>query len=556
MALLVTTSALTATHSAQTSLGRKEGRPNSVSWHISPATRGYTLSVRSRAARITSDLGVEALKPSKQDITKKSFPPGFVFGAGTSSYQIEGAWNEDGKGPSIWDHYCHTYPDKIKFRHNGDVAVNSYHMYEEDVKMLKAMGMGAYRGNAPRWGKSSGYQLLQQPYQQLLENGIKPYVTLFHWETPQALEDEYRSFLSPRIVNDFKDFAEVCFKNFGDRVKHWITFNEPYVFCCNAYGIGKHAPGRCSPGNPCAVPTGDSLAEPYQAGHNLLLAHAEAARLYKKKYQEHQEGQIGIALVSMGYEPFDKTNHVHSQARDRSIDHNLGWFLEPLYRGDYPFSMRSLIRDRLPNFTPEEKAKLQGSYDMLGLNYYTSRFSRHVDYSPLYSPTQYKDDAYAEVGIIGADGQHIGEDTGTGWLCYYPEGLKNLLMVIRDRYGNPPIYITENGVGDQDEGDLSMDNAVNDDVRLNYLNDHIAVVKESIDMGSKVRGHFTWSLLDNFEWQNGFTHRFGLIYVDYNDNLKRHMKNSAKWFSKFNGVDKKDTQVAAGELSNGVPKSN
>ncbi|TVU51459.1 hypothetical protein EJB05_02891, partial [Eragrostis curvula] len=516
MALLAT-AAITTTHIENAELGRKEGRPNSVSWRLSPA-RGYTLRLRSRAARISSDLGVEVVKPAKQVVTKKSFPPGFIFGAGTSSYQIEGGWNEGGKGPSTWDHYCHTYPEKIKFRHNGDVAVDSYHMYEEDVIMLKAMGMDAYRfsicwprilpkGTLQGGINQEGINYYNNLINKLIENGIKPYVTLFHWEIPQALEEEYGSFLSPRIVNDYKNYAEVCFRNFGDRVKHWFTFNEPYVFCCNAYSIGKHAPGRCSPGGPCAVPSGDSLVEPYKVGHHLLLAHAEAARLYMKKYQDHQEGQIGIALVSMGYEPYDKNHHVHSQARDRSIDYNLGWF------------------------------------------------SRHVDYSPLYSPTLNTEDAYAEFETIGVDGHSIGEDTGTGWLCKYPEGLKNLLMVIRDRYGNPPIYITENGVGDYDDGNLPMEKALNDDVRLNYLKDHIAIVKESIDMGCKVRGHFSWSLIDNFEWQNGFTNRFGLIYVDHNDNLKRHMKKSAKWFAEFNGVARNEKQLAAGELSNGVPPS-
>ncbi|TVU51448.1 hypothetical protein EJB05_02879, partial [Eragrostis curvula] len=597
MAFLAT-AAITTTHTANAGLGRKEGRPNRVSWRLSPA-RGYTLRLRSRAARISSDLGVEAMKPAKQVVTKKSFPPGFIFGAGTSSYQIEGGWNEGGKGPSTWDHYCHTYPEKIKFRHNGDVAVDSYHMYEEDVKMLKAMGMDAYRfsicwprilpkGTLQGGINQEGINYYNNLINKLIENGIKPYVTLFHWEIPQALEEEYGSFLSPRIVNDYKNYAEVCFRNFGDRVKHWFTFNEPYVFCCNAYSIGKHAPGRCSPGGPCAVPSGDSLVEPYKVGHHLLLAHAEAARLYMKKYQDHQEGQIGIALVSMGYEPYDKNHHVHSQARDRSIDYNLGWFLEPLYRGDYPFTMRALIQDRLPQFTAEEKNKLIGSFDMLGLNYYTSRFSRHVDYSPLYSPTLNTEDAYAEFeskkfcinfGPSFKRGWILMSEltivlwnifflnlfqqlalmvivlTGTGWLCKYPEGLKNLLMVIRDRYGNPPIYITENGVGDYDDGNLPMEKALNDDVRLNYLKDHIAIVKESIDMGCKVRGHFSWSLIDNFEWQNGFTNRFGLIYVDHNDNLKRHMKKSAKWFAEFNGVARNEKQLAAGELSNGVPPS-
>ncbi|GJN13500.1 hypothetical protein PR202_gb00212 [Eleusine coracana subsp. coracana] len=565
---LSATFALTTTNTAHPYLGCKTRILNIVPWRISPE-KGYTLSIRSRAARISSDNGVKTVKPAKQVVTKSSFPPDFVFGAGTSSYQIEGGWDEDGKGPSIWDHYCHTYPEKIVGGGNGDIAVNSYHMYEEDVKMLKAMGMDAYKfsiswprilpkGTLQGGINQAGIDYYNNLINKLLENGIKPYVVLFHWETPLALEKDYQSFLSPRIVNDFKDYVEVCFKNFGDRVKHWFTFNEPYVFVNNAYGAGKHAPGRCSPDanpdEPCVDQTGNSLVEPYKVGHNLLLAHAEAVCLYKQKYQEHQQGEIGIALVSMDYEPLSNTEHVHSEAQHRFIDYNLGWFLEPLYRGDYPFSMRALIRERLPYFTPEERKKLIGSYDMLGLNYYTSRFAKHIDFSPSRMHKINTDDVYAQAEKQ-ANGRYIGKSTGTDWLYSYPEGLKNLLTIIRERYGNPPVYITENGVGDMDRnGDLPVEKALNDDVRLNYLKDHIAIIKESIDMGCKVRGHFTWALLDNFEWQNGFTQRFGLIYVDRNNDLKRHMKKSAKWFAEFNLAGAKiDQQELAS--SNGVPKS-
>ncbi|KAL6905874.1 hypothetical protein ACP4OV_003475 [Aristida adscensionis] len=393
------------------------------------------------------------------------------------------------------------------------------------------MGMDAYRfsicwprilpdGTVQGGINPEGIKYYNKLIDKLLENGIKPYVTLFHWETPQALDKAYGSFLNRRIVNDFREFAEVCFRNFGDRVKHWFTFNEPYVFCNNAYS-------------------------PYAAGHHLLLAHAEAARVYRSRYQQVQEGQIGMALVSMGYEPLDERRHVHAQARERCIDHNLGWFLEPLTRGDYPFSMRALVRDRLPRFSPDEQRTLLGSYDVLGLNYYTSWFASHIDYDPLHKPLLAAADVYARPEKIGVDGEYIGENTGTDWLYSYPEGLKQLLTIIRDRYGNPPIYITENGVGDIDDGNLLMEDALNDDVRLNYIKEHIAIVKESIDMGCKVRGHFTWSLLDNFEWQNSFTQRFGLIYVDHSNNFKRHMKKSAKWFADFNGAAAKDKRRRA-----------
>ncbi|KAF8762269.1 hypothetical protein HU200_009656 [Digitaria exilis] len=319
---------------------------------------------------------------------------------------------------------------------------------------------------------------------------IEPYVTIFHWDTPQALEEEYKGFLSPRIVKDYTDFAKVCFEHFGDEVKNWFTFNEPHMFCTFAYGMGEHAPGRCSPELQCAIPCGDSLREPYLVGHHILLAHAEVASLYKDNYK--------------CYEPYNEKTFLDKQAKERSIEFNLGWFMEPVFHGDYPFSMRALVGHRLPHFKDDEKEKLKHSYDMMGINYYTSM-------------------------------------TGTGWIRSYPKGLKELLMIMKDRYGNPPMYITENGTADYDDGNLSMKDALNDCIRLDYLQRHISVLKESIDSGADVRGHFTWSLLDNFEWALGYTSRFGLIYVDRNDGFKRYMKRSARWFKEFNSARGKMT---------------
>ncbi|KAK3136373.1 hypothetical protein QOZ80_5BG0432990 [Eleusine coracana subsp. coracana] len=493
--------------------------------------RSYNkLNHRARAAKIRNGLGAQAVKPSKPAISRSSFPSDFIFGAATSSYQIEGAWNEDGKGLSTWDHYCHTYPYLIKGGSNGDVAVDSYHIYPEDVKMLKAMGMDAYRfsicwprilpnGTLQGGINKAGIDYYNKLINLLIENGIKPYVTLFHWETPQALDEKYHSFLCSSIVKDFKDYAEVCFDNFGDRVKQWFTFNEPYVFCCNAYGIGKHAPGRCSPGQECAIQSGNSLTEPYRVGHNLLLAHAEAPHLYRD-HRHSDGGQIGMALVSMGYEPYDRTEFVNAQAQARSIDYNLGWFMEPVVRGDYPFSMRSLVGSRLPYFTEAEQEKLVGSYDMMGLNYYTSRFSTNINMSPTITPILNTDDAYSKNGENGPDGKPIG-----------PNGHR----LLNEGSAFKVLFFCA-GVGDMDDGTLTPEKAKNDTTRLNYIQEHIAVLKQSIDFGSNVRGHFTWSLLDNFEWQNGYTQRFGLIYVDRNNNFERSMKKSAEWFAEFNQV--------------------
>ncbi|CAN6363718.1 unnamed protein product [Urochloa humidicola] len=545
MALLISSQI----HSAQSACLRSHIGPNvdNLSWHLSfssqKSKKRCKLSLRSRAQRISNELaGWEKLRPW-QVPRRDWFKPDFVFGASTSAYQIEGAWNEDGKGPSAWDHFSQNYPERIDDRSNGNVAVNSYHQYKDDVKMLKEMGMDAYRFSIS-WSRilpkgtlkgginKEGIQYYENLINSLIDNGIEPYVTIWHWDTPQALQEKYGGFLDRQIVKDYTDFARLCFEHFGDRVKHWLTFNEPHTFCWFSYGTGAHAPGRCSPGHDCAIPSGDSLTEPYLAGHNILLAHAEAVELYNKHYKG-ENGKIGMAFDVMGYEPYENTFH-DEQAQARAIDYNLGWFLEPVVRGDYPFSMRSLVKDRLPYFTHEEQKKLAGSYDILALNYYTSRFSKHIDMSPNFKPGVNTDDIYADILTHGSDGNPIGPNTGTFWIYSYPKGLKDLLLLMKNKYGNPPVYITENGIADMEP--MSIEVALEDSKRLDYLQRHIAIIKESIDCGVDVRGHFTWSLLDNFEWGSGYTSRFGLIYVDHKDGFKRHMKKSAKWFRDFNGA--------------------
>jgi len=285
----------------------------------------------------------------------------------------------------------------------------------------------------------------------------------------------------------------------------------------------------------CAVPEGDSLKEPYRAGHNILLAHAETVDMFKKYYNKGGNGKIGMALDVTGYEPYSDS-FLDEQARQRSIDFNLGWFLEPVVRGDYPFSMRSLVGDRLPMFTDVEKAKLVSSCDIMGLNYYTSTFSKHIDISSKFRPKLNTEEAYSCLETVGSDGNTIGPKTGV-WIYVYPKGLKDILVIMKEKYGNLPIFITENGMADVDGVD-TMTNPLDDWKRLDYLQRHISVIKDAIDQGANVRGHFTWSLIDNFEWASGYGSRFGLVYIDKNDCLKRKLKKSAKWFAKFNAAPK------------------
>ncbi|OWM69232.1 hypothetical protein CDL15_Pgr025419 [Punica granatum] len=342
---------------------------------------GIILGSRGRAHAIST-------RYNTSKFNRSSFPEGFIFGTASSSYQYEGAANEGGRGPSIWDTFTHKYPGKILDSSTGDVAVDSYHRYKEDVGIMKDMGLDAYRFSIswsrilPR-GKLSGgvnregiqyYNLL---INELLSNGIRPFVTLFHWDLPQALEDEYGGFLSPLIVDDFQDYAEVCFQEFGDRVKHWITLNEPWSYTMGGYGIGLFAPGRCSPWQQLNCTDGDSATEPYRVSHHQLLAHAAAVRLYQQKYQASRKGVIGITLVSQWMVPFSGAKH-HQNAATRALDFMLGWFLDPLTSGQYPRTMSSLVGARLPKFSQEQSSLVKGSFDFIGLNYYTANYAAYI----------------------------------------------------------------------------------------------------------------------------------------------------------------------------------
>ncbi|KAG0504027.1 hypothetical protein HPP92_004099 [Vanilla planifolia] len=474
---------------------------------------------------------------------RKNFPTDFVFGAATAAYQVEGAANLGGKEPSVWDTFTHKFPEKIADGSNGDVAADSYHRYKEDVQLLVDLGMDAYRFSIS-WSRilpkgrgkinPEGVQYYNNLINELLDKGIKPYATLFHWDLPQALEDEVRR---PR--------------------KHWITFNEPYIFTTLGYGFGIHAPGRCTPGLDLGggmvlnCPAGDSLREPYIVGHNLLRAHAEAVQLYREKYQAKQNGQIGITLVSHWMVPIDNTPQ-SKDAQERAMQFNLGWFFDPIKFGDYPWSMRALVGERLPHFTPEENEKLKDSFDFVGLNYYTARYARHQPITKDFKPRSFLDDPRVDVLAVDNDGVPIDHAEPGSWINVHPRGVREILLYIKHRYENPPIYITENGVLEKDNKEISLRSALDDTHRSEYLALHLHELKEAVRHGVDLKGYFTWSLIDNFEWHDGYSSRLGLHYIDYYGthklehekphgklegrsppHLRRIPKQSVLWFKRF-----------------------
>ncbi|CAH9079181.1 unnamed protein product [Cuscuta epithymum] len=472
---------------------------------------------------------------AQSNISRGSFPGGFVFGTASSAYQYEGAVNEDGRGKTIWDTFV-TKRGKILDSSNADVALDQYHRYEEDVQLMKDMGMDAYRFSIA-WSRifpngtgeinQAGVDHYNKLINALQAKGIEPYVTLYHWDLPQALEDRYTGWLNRQIINDFAAYAETCFQKFGDRVKHWITINEPHTIAIQGYDLGFQAPGRCSILLHLLCKAGNSTTEPYIVAHNLLLAHATAARIYKTQYQPTQRGKIAISLDTFWYEA--RSNSTEDvEAQQRALDFKFGWFLGPLIKGDYPSSMRNRIGNRLPIFSKAESALVKGSFDYIGVNHYTTWYASNNKTNIVGTLLK---DTIPDSGALTLPFKGlipIAERASSIWLYIVPHGIRSLMNYIKDNYGNPPVMITENGMDDA-KGD-----GLHDKKRIKYHNDYLtnllAAIKED---GCNVQGYFVWSLLDNWEWTAGYNSRFGLFYIDFNNNLKRIPKDSVMWFKTF-----------------------
>ncbi|KAM7502648.1 hypothetical protein LguiB_001552 [Lonicera macranthoides] len=496
--------------------------------------------------------------PPVGSLRRSDFPIGFTFGSATSAFQIEGAVNQDGRLPSIWDTFA-----KEHDLERWDTTVDHYNRYKEDVKIMKNIGLDAYRFSIS-WSRilpngsiragavnPKGIAFYNNLINELLSNDIEPVVTLFHWDLPQVLEDEYQGFLDRKIIDDFRDYADICFREFGDRVKNWITFNEPWSFSYGGYAVGALAPGRgyippepkgasiadllppspfsyppASGRRPRNPPVGNPGTEPYVVSHHQLLAHGAAVKLYREKYQNTYNGNIGITLVTIWTEPYsNKPQDI--LAAERAQDFWFGWFMDPLTTGDYPLSMRELVGKRLPKFTKEESHLLKGSFDFLGLNYYTANYVEDAHHLFVAEP-HYVTDPKVRYHTK-RNGRLIGPQGGSKWLFVYPKGIYNLLMYIKNTYKSPQIYITENGLDEENDPNLSLWHCLFDDKRVAYHHDHLHYIKVAIERGAEVNGYFAWSVLDNFEWSSAFSVRFGTTFVDFNNGLARYPKLSSGW---------------------------
>ncbi|WZZ28821.1 hypothetical protein YC2023_012222 [Brassica napus] len=475
----------------------------------------------------------EKIKLDTGGLSRQSFPKDFLFGTATSAYQVEGETHQDGRGPSIWDAFV-KIPGTIAKNATAELTVDQYHRYKEDVDLMKKLNFDAYRFSIS-WSRIfpegtgkinwKGVDYYNRLIDYLIQKGITPYANLYHYDLPLALEKKYKGLLGRQVVNDFADYAEFCFNIFGDRVKNWMTFNEPRVVAALGYDNGIFAPGRCSKsyGN-CTQ--GNSGTEPYIVSHHLILAHAAAAQRYRKYYQAKQKGRIGILLDFVWYEPLTRSKADYLAAQ-RARDFHIGWFIHPIVYGEYPQTMQYIVKDRLPKFTEEEVKMVKGSIDFVGINQYTTYFMSDTHNATIPKELGYQQDWNATFGYAKL-GKPIGPRAYSYWLYNVPWGMYKALMYMKERYGNPTMILSENGM--DDPGNVTLAQGLHDTTRIKYYKDYLTQLKKAVDDGANVKGYFAWSLLDNFEWLSGYTSRFGIVYVDYKT-LKR--KAATSFFEEY-----------------------
>ncbi|XP_074111301.1 lactase/phlorizin hydrolase-like [Cotesia typhae] len=434
------------------------------------------------------------------------FPDDFILGVATAAYQIEGAWNVSNKGESIWDRMTHQRPHKIVDRSNGDIADNSYYQYKEDIELIQQIGANAYRISLS-WPRilpngfnnsinKEGIQYYNNVINEMLEKNITPLVTIYHWDLPQNLQD-LGGWENPEISNWFVEYARVVFSEFGDRVKHWITLNEPNIFCIIGY-LGIYAPGLDKSGR------GD-----YTCGHNALLAHAKTYKMYQEEFENLQQGKLGLVMSFGWIVPLNPDDPEEVAGAKLSWEFWYGWLLHPIFsnQGDYPPDMKNRIanysyiqgfsRSRLPQFTEDEIKLVKNSADYLGFNFYAARYETKL--------TNYDINNVSFVHDIGMimTAKPFTKDRCTPW------AMSKIMRYINKKFKIPEIYITENGYWDV--------GGLNDVNRAEYYLLHLTEVTKLLEEGLNIRGYFAWSLLDNFEWSNGYTEKFGIISVNLTD---------------------------------------
>jgi beta-glucosidase len=432
------------------------------------------------------------------------FPAGFLWGAATSAYQVEGSPLADGAGPSIWQRFTHS-PGLVKNGDTGDVACDHYRLWESDVRLMRELGLNAYRFSIS-WsrvlpegrgrGNQPGIDFYSRLVDALLENNIQPMVTLYHWDLPAALDDR-GGWLNPDIAGWFADYASVMYRALDDRVPMWATLNEPWVVTDGGYLHGALAPGH------------KNLWEAPLATHQLMRSHGAAVQAYRA------EGKHQIGLV-VNIEPKDPASDSPEDlaATRRAEAYMNRQFLDPAIHGRYPDEMREIFGEAWPDFPQSEIDQIRQPVDFLGINYYTRSVTC--------------DDPKALPVRAGRVRQKRHAYTETDWEVY-PPGLTNTLTWVKENYGDVPLYVTENGAAFYDPPTVEGDE-LSDPLRVDYFRTHLRAAREAMRQGVDLRGYFAWSLLDNFEWSLGYSKRFGIVHVDF-ETQKRTPKASARYYS-------------------------
>jgi beta-glucosidase len=442
------------------------------------------------------------------------FPRNFLWGAATAAYQVEGAWNEDGKGESIWDRFTHTV-GKVKGGDTGDVACDSYLRYPEDIALARQMNLQGYRFSIswPRIqptgsGKPNpkGIDHYKRLADALLEAKLRPLCTLYHWDLPQALQDA-GGWPNRDMVGRFTDYADIVVRALGSRISHWCIFNEPWVFTFLGYAWGTHAPALTDFGA-CM-----------RATHVVNLAQGEAFRAIKAIDPRLQAG----TAFSMSYCQPASSSPADQEAAARA--HALAnlWFLDPALKGDYPSAFAKGDPLEMMGVRPGDMKLCRAPFDFIGINYYRRQI---VAASPV-------GEGQAAVGAVNSDA-HEGPLTDYGWEVW-PDGFYQMLMQITREYNKPVIEVTENGCSYLDGP--YVDGHVPDSRRIAFMRGYLGALGRAIQDGADIRAYYHWSLMDNFEWAEGFTQRFGLTYVDFRDQ-KRTIKDSGRWYAKLAATGK------------------
>ncbi len=440
--------------------------------------------------------------PSPTTAAPVRFPSGFLWGVATSAYQIEGAVHEDGRGPSIWDTFSHT-PGKIRDGSTGDIADDHYHRYAADLDLMQSLGVQSYRFSVawPRIlpeGTGAANQKGLDFYRRLVDGlharNIQPMATLFHWDLPQALQDQ-GGWENREVAQRFADYADIVFQALGNGVSSWLTINEPKTIVQVGYIYGAHAPGISDP------------ARAYVALHHLLLGHGLAVQAFHARFSGNDSQRIGIPLNLSPVYPADQSDGAKQAATlQDGIENRL--YLDSILRGSYPTDVIESLGGVWPSSSVIQSGDLRiinTPIEQLGVNYY----------NPI---------------VVAAGPQTVSGVYPTSvatWESIYPAGLYDLLTRLKHDYGDLPLYITENGAPYQDT--LSANGTVDDPQRHQYIHDHLLAANRAVQAGVNLRGYHVWSLLDNFEWAEGYTQRWGIVYIDY-DTLRRYPKQTALWY--------------------------